>query len=296
MREQQDFYAESYRKHVLEVSPNGEDKMTHKSLFETTAVRLGNIETVWTDAQRNKEWPHVKEIIDNFSMDSVIIPNVIFVENRNKYHPTTGQHTVEALLYIFGPDVFIPVKLCKGNSKKDAAKVTHDIDKNTKKFGTVDAFNIAVIAQEPLAVITHNAILDEGYEIKNSSKKGTLKAVGAASGVINYDFETGNYDDTDLRDWLKLNKDGWNMSSKGVEGIYINGGALFCRTHRGEYEYGRMVDAMNKVDPDSFKGNILQLAAILGCKQHIACYKKLHQLYNDTFRAHAKSRLPNVID
>lgn len=290
------FYKESYRKHVLDKS-NGEDKIEEQYiLFDVEYVRLGDIDVVWSDAQRDKEWPHVKDIIDNFSMDSVIIPNVIFVKERQKYHPTTGQHTVEALLYLFGPDVIIPVKICKGHTKKDAAKVTRNIDKNTKKFNTVAAFNIAVIAEDPLAVVTSKAIIKVGYEIKNSSKKGTLKAVGAASDSINYDYDSNTYDDYDLTDWLWLSKDGWGMSSKGVEAVAIKGGALFCRYHRGEYDYDRMTKAMDNVDPGSFKARVLELASALGCKQHIAYYKKLHQLYNETFRSHAKARLPNVID
>lgn len=247
--------------------------------FPIEWIPVKNICVIWAGAQRPYNAAWARKIADKFDPEQFDPIRVTLPNGNGIYHAVEGQHRRSAVAMRFGEDEKAPCIVLQASTPEHAAKLWLESNRNKKMAQPIDAFLVAVVAEEKIEVEINRLVNACGYYIGHvslNSKKNTIQAVQALRTVYN------RYGAVALTTAINQISATWGKDPNSVVGPIISGyGAFFGEFPASKVNLGRLVQVIqNRFTPGRFLGAARSKRDATG-KQMPACVKDvLVERYN----------------
>ncbi len=244
--------------------------MKDNANYRTLRKIPANLVKVDTTYQRNIDERRVQRIVNSFDPNLVNPPKVSFRDGM--YYVFDGQHTLAALITIYGPAAKVECAVYTGLTQEqeallfvaqtgDSANVSA-LDKLRARYnvGEADAVEIVDGAKEA------GVIVDFHHGIR---KNGCMSASALENAHKHLSYE-------DYVDALRILRESWDGDIDGLRSHHVNGIAHFIKVYGKDFSKERLIRRLSTVSPNAIYRDALSSAF----SRKVAVSKCYLNLYN----------------
>lgn len=245
---------------------------SHPYEFKLIKAREINVDPTY---QRDEKKKMVKEIVRNFDYHKVN-PVKVVLRNDRQYYAFDGQQTTIGLRSKFGENYLVPcmvyydvptwadeAELFEGTNKKGAKCPvgTKELWKSRLARGEEKAVKIQRIAERYNFIVRAN---------QSGSLRGQIKALNTLDKL----FDTLGEDK--FEEVISIVSAAWNGDPESLCAPILNGVAIFVDSFSGEYDRGRLIQKLNKKNPQV----IVQAGRASSAKSNTKFAREILAIYN----------------